>query len=109
MAPHGPVAPTKPFLSVLGWTQQVYESSESVLLIGFGVSESCKDGFAGFGHPLIRVGGRDNLTLRPRVHAPENVEVVAGPEGAVNPVWCHRSVNKQSGALDIGNLVGPLV
>ena|GEM_PF-6112829 len=26
---------------------------------------SCKDGLAGFAHLLIRVGGRDNLTLRP--------------------------------------------
>ena len=35
------------------------------LPIIFGVLRSCKDGFAGFAHLLIRVGGRDNLTLRP--------------------------------------------
>ncbi len=40
------------------------------LPIGFGVFGNCKDGFAGFAHLLIRVGGRDNLTLRPDPDAP---------------------------------------
>ena len=45
-------------------------SSESVLLIGFGVFESCKDGFAGSAHLRIRVGAEIISRYDPQVGLP---------------------------------------